>query len=374
MRGHVRKRGETWQYTVELDNDPSTGKRRQKSKGGFKTKKECEKVMNELIVELEKGNYFEATEMTMKEYLSYWISNYAVHNVASSTLKRYESSISDINSYLGNMILSKLKPAQIQNLYSLLMSDKGQSKSTVLKTHRTLSIALKHAVNWHFINSNPCNNVKPPRPDAVSMHVWDSATADRFIHSIRNETIYLPVLLAMQTGLREGEICALRWKDVDLDEKTLSVNYTLQRINGVLSLKTPKTKKSRRTIALMNSTVSALDQWRKEQQLFRIVLDNDYDSEGYVCSWNDGRPFDPLYLSKKFAKLLKKYNFQPIRFHDLRHTHATMLLQQGVNPKIVSERLGHSTISITLDIYSHVLPNMQKEAVSRLEELFTDPI
>ena len=141
----------------------------------------------------------------------------------------------------------------------------------------------------------------------------------------------------------------------------------------MLSLKDPKTKKSRRTIVLLNSTVSALGQWRKEQQLFHVALEKDYDSEGYVCTWNDGRPFDPLYLSKKFPKLLKKYNFQPIRFHDLRHTHATMLLQQGVNPKIVSERLGHSTISITLDIYSHVLPNMQKEAVSRLEELFIDP-
>lgn len=371
MRGHVRKHGTGWQYTIELEPDPTTGKRRQKSKGGFNTKKECEKAMNQLIVELEKGNYFEASSITLKEYLIYWMDNYASTNVAPSTLKRYKISISDINSYLGGTLLSKLKPINIQNLYTKLLEEKQQSKSTILKTHRTLSIALKHAVNWQLINSNPCNNVQPPRPDKIDMKVWDVKAANKFLVTIKNDVIYLPVLIALQTGLREGELCALKWENVDLTSKTLSVKYTLQKINEKLSLKEPKTKKSKRTIALMDSTINILKEYKKQQALYKLTLGEEYYNENYVCAWNDGRPFDPLYLSKKFPKLIEKYNFPYIRFHDLRHTHATMLLQQGVNPKIVSERLGHSTISITLDTYSHVLPNMQKEAAEKLNELFS---
>jgi integrase len=370
MRGHIRKHGAGWQYTVELEPDPATGKRRQKSKGGFKSKKECEQAMNKLMAELEKGDYFETSNMLLRDYLSYWLNNYASSNVAPSTLKRYKLSISDINAFIGNVPLSKLKPAHIQDLYSQLMSNKHQSKSTVLKTHRTFSISLKHAIKWQLINSNPCNNVQPPRPNAVTMKVWDMETSNKFISKIKNENIYIPVLIALHTGLREGEICALKWDDIDLEDKTLTVKHTLQRIYSELCLKEPKTKKSRRTIAMMDSTVSTLKQYKREQMIYKLALGEDYNNENYVCSWNDGRPFDPLYLSKKFAKLIKKYEFPVIRFHDLRHAHATMLLQQGVNPKIVSERLGHSTISITLDIYSHVLPNMQKEAVQKLEKLF----
>lgn len=370
MRGHTRKHGAGWQYTIELEPDPATGKRRQKSKGGFKTKKECEQAMNKLIAELDRGDYFETSNMILRDYLSYWTINYVNANVAPSTLTRYKLSISDINSYLGNIPLSKLKPSHIQDLYSKLISDKQQSKSTVLKTHRTLSLSLKHAINWQLIASNPCNNVQPPRPNIVLMKIWNTEAANNFLKLIRSESIYIPVLIALQTGLREGEISALKWEDINLEDKTLSVKHSLQRINGKLSLKEPKTRKSRRTIALMDSTIVALKEYKKRQLIYKLSLGEDYINEGFVCTWNDGRPFDPLYISKKFVKLIKKYEFPRIRFHDLRHTHATMLLQQGINPKIVSERLGHSTISITLDTYSHVLPNMQKEAVEKLEKLF----
>lgn len=370
MRGSIRKHGTGWQFTVNLGKDPLTGKRKQKSKGGFRTKKECEKAVNELVMQLEKGEFFEVEKMSLQEYLSYWLATYAKANVAPSTYIRYSFSAADIIGYLGNIEVSKLKPAHIQKLYADLSNYKKQSNSTLLKTHRMLHIALKHGVGWQILSTNPCDNVQPPRAEKTDMSIWTVAEANKFLETIKDEIIFMPVTIALQTGMREGEICALKWDNINLSSATLSVKYTLQKINKILILKNPKTKKSIRTLALMKTTIEELKHHKKNQLQNILALGENYNDDNYVCCWEDGRPIDPMYISKRFNKLVRDYKLPIIRFHDLRHTHATLLLQQGVNPKIVSERLGHSTISITLDTYSHVLPNMQKEAVLKLDELF----
>ena len=371
MRGHIRKRGSTYSIVVDVGRD-EYGKRKQKWYSGFKTKKEAEKALADIIAKIEKGEYFEPANITVAQYLDYWLDTYAKINVAPSTYRRYTEFAAHIKSHnIGKIILPKLKPAHIQGFYSFLL-EKNLSKSTVLKIHRMFRLSLKHAVNWQFIISNPADAVTPPRPDKVEMQVWDIETSKKFLNDIADTPIFIPVLLALQTGMRSGEICGLKWEYVDLSRGFLIVKYALQRINGVLALKEPKTTKSMRTIALMDYTVQALKEHKRKQNKIKLLMGSAYNDQDFVCAWEDGRPYDPHYLGQKFTKLIKQLGYPKIRFHDLRHTHATMLLQQGINPKIVSERLGHSQISVTLDTYSHVLPNIQKEAVSRMEKLFAN--
>lgn len=180
--------------------------------------------------------------------------------------------------------------------------------------------------------------------------------------------MYLPVMLAITTGMRRGAIAAIQWDNVDLKKKMLYVQYSLQRIDGELKPMDTKTNKSRRSVALMDITIEALKEERKNQLERKLAYGEKYQDLNYVCCWDDGRPLDPDFISKKFNKIVKKLDMPQIRFHDLRHTHATMLLKQGTNPKIVQERLGHATISTTMDIYSHALPEMQKEATEKLEK------
>lgn len=370
MRGHIRKRGAGYQIVVDVGRDPLTGKRKQKSVGGFKTKKEAEKALAEMIAKVEKGEYFEAEKISLKEFLDHWLETYAKVNVAPKTFTRYKEFCNTINNYIGHNMLNQIKPAHIQKFYSVLIDEGRLSNSTILKIHRMMHLALKHAVMWQMILNNPTEAVTAPRAEKTEMSVWDSDTANKFLNDIKATSIYIPTLLALTTGMRQGEICALKWENIHFSNGTISVINSLQRINGKLVIKPPKTDKSIRNISLMDFTIKELKEHRKKQLEYKLLLGENYHDENFVCAWGDGRPMDPHYVSSKFAKLVKKLNYPKIRFHDLRHTHATMLLQQGVNPKIVQERLGHSQVTVTLDIYSHVLPNMQKEAVQKLESLF----
>lgn len=372
MRGHVRKHGTGWQYTVDLDPDPTTGKRRQKSKGGFKTKKECEAALNELMAQIESGTFFESKELTLKDFLDYWLENYARVNVAASTYELYKCFSRTIILYIGNLTLKEAKPSHIQNFYSTLLQDNSISKRQTLKIHRMLHEALKHAVQWQMIINNPTDSVKPPRPEKTNMKVWNIENAFNFFREIKNTNLYIPLMLALTTGMRLGEIAALKWSDINFKDGFISVTHNFQRVENQYVLKQPKTEKSKRSIAMMELTIKELKYHKRMQLKNKIKLGKTYDDQDFVCTWENGKPLKPHYISDLFRNYILKLDYPKIRFHDLRHTHATMLLSKGVNPKIVSERLGHSTINITLDTYTHVLPNMQKEAVKKLDSIFID--
>lgn len=367
MRGSIRKRGSLWEYTINLEPDPITGKRRRKSKGGFKTKKDCEASMNKILVKVENGNYFEASNMTVREFLDHWINIYK-SNIEASTYERYKEFSKNIANHIGGMELSKLKPIHIQNMYKNL--ETNLSSGTVLKIHRMFHLALKHAVNWQMINNNPTDYVTAPKRNKFEVKVWDTDTLNNFLKDVYGTNLYIPAMLALTTGMREGEIAALKWNNVSFKEHFISVTHNFQRVGNNYELKSPKTAKSKRNIAMMDLTFKALKTHRKSQLKHMLKNETSYNDEGFVCAWDNGQPYRPHYISDMFRNSVKKLGYPIIRFHDLRHTHATMLLSKGVNPKIVSERLGHSTVSITLDIYSHVLPNIQKEAVEKLNDIF----
>lgn len=363
MKGTVRKKGSTWNYLVYIGTDEK-GKRKYKRKRGFKTKKECEAALAELITQLEKGILVVNDKMNVKEYIEYWLETYPKNNCQPATYKRYQEFSSDIINYLGMNKLSKLNPLLIQKFYEDLLNERKLSNNTVIKIHRMFHMSLKHAQKWQLINTNPCELVTPPKATKEEMKYWQPDEISFYLEKIKGHRLYNPTLLAAHTGLRVGELCALKWDDVDLINDTIKVNKSMQRINGTLQLKEPKTKNSSRIVTLLSNTTKFLKDLKREHMERKLEYGIEME---YILCWEDGRPMDPHYISQNFPKMLKEYNLPQIRFHDLRHTHATLLLKLGTNAKVISERLGHSTVSFTLDTYSHVSTDMQKNEVSKAE-------
>lgn len=373
MRGHLRKRGKnSWAIVLELGRDANR-RRRQKWHSVRGKREDAERELGRLLNEVGTGSYVEPAKMTVQEYLERWLSDYARPKVAPKTLERYEEMIkSHINPSIGHHKLPKLRPLYVQSFYSdaLLKGRKngkgGLSPQTVTHFHRVLHKAFDQAVKWQMLARNPIDAVQPPRAERKEMQALDEPETAKLLQLVEGRRLYMPIFLAITTGLRRGEILGLRWSDLDLIGARLQVNQSLEQTKDGLRFKTPKTNRSRRTLALPALIVEALRVHYVEQAKERLSLGPAYHTNNLVCARADGSPWPPDVLSTAFATLILKSKFKHVRFHDLRHTHATQLLKVGIHPKIVSERLGHSNIGITLDTYSHVMPGMQEAAMEQL--------
>lgn len=364
MKGTVRKDGSTWGYLVYVGTDEN-GKKKYKRKRGFKTKKECEAALAELITQIEKGTAIINDKMTVREYIEYWLMTYPKNHCQPSTYKRYCYFANDIIKYLGTYKLTSLNPLVVQKFYEDLKTDKNNSNNTIIKLHRMFHLALKHAQKWQLLFVNPCDLVTPPPADEIEMKYWTPDEISVYLDTLKDEFLYPAIYLAVHTGLREGELSALHWEDIDLVEKTLTVNKTMQRIDGNLELKKPKTKKSSRVVTLFDSTAKFLKAMKNKDIAEKLKYGIELN---YVLHWEDGRPVDPHYIAQNFPKVLAKYDFMPkVRFHDLRHTHATLLRKVKVDAKVISERLGHADVAFTLKTYTHVNTDMQREETSKAE-------
>ncbi len=375
MKGHIVKRSETsWSLVFDIGQDEQ-GKRKQKWVTVQGTKKEAERELTRLLHEMNTGMYVEPSKMTVTEYLEYWLEHYAKTNVATKTLDGYRESIRVyIVPQLGKHQLAKLQTAHIQAYYAYAQREGrkrfpgGLSARSVLHHHRVLREALQQAVKWQFLGRNPADAVVPPRPERTEMKVLDEAQTARLLTVAEGTRFYLPVLVAVTTGLRRGEVLGLRWEDIDLDAGMLSVRQSLGQTRQGPQFKPPKTEKSRRGVSLPALTTEALRRHREEQQKEKVLLGDAYQDKGLVLANPIGEAWTPNALTKGFGFLLAKHDLPRVRFHDLRHTHATQLLRQKVHPKVVSERLGHSTVNLTLDTYSHILPGMQEEAAEGVDK------
>ena len=218
---------------------------------------------------------------------------------------------------------------------------------------------------------NPAHAAKPPRPQRQQMTALDAAQTAALLKSLKADRLYIPVALAISTGMRRGEVLALKWAEVELECGQLMIARSLEQTKKGLGFKTPKTAKSRRRIALPKVAVRLLRAHKIAQARAKLRLGPAHQDHGLVCARPDGAPRPPSNFSTAFAAHIRRHKLPHVRFHDLRHTHATQLLKQGVHPKIVSERLGDSNIAITLDTYSHVLPGMQEEAIAALDASLT---
>lgn len=367
MNGSFRKRGDTWSFTIDLGPDPATGNRRQKEKGGFRLKKDAQAACAELIIQLGNSEYKKPVKMPLEKYLREWLVTKRIA-LKSNTHASYTHHIERyVIPELGKVDISKLTPAEIGTLYSKLITEKGLSEGTVRDTHKVLTAALLQAVKWGMLNRNPAAVVEKPKAKAKELSVWNTEQSREFLKIMQTHREYIAFLLALGTGMRQGEILGLRWKDIDLIGCTISVVQTLSH-NGKELTPGAKTKSGNRTISIDTGLVKELQKHR-----VRIAREKlkciDYTDLDLVIPTSKGSALTSRNLLRTFYRMREPSKLPQITFHDLRHTHATLLLTQGVHPKIVAERLGHADMRTTLEIYSHVLPHMQKDAAEKVGNL-----
>jgi integrase len=312
--------------------------------------------------------------MTTEAYLRQWLAHMK-GRVRAVTYDGYEALVR-VHAIpgLGSIPLTSLHPLQIQDLYAELVSSGRISAKTVGNLHRVLRQSLSHAQNWRLTEWNPAAAAQPPRAKRTEPRIVDLELAERILAVSIGTRWEAPVAIAIATGMRRGEILALRWSDLDEDYTTARVKRTLEVACGQgLVFEDPKTPKSRRAVALPAFLVPHLQRHRVAQAARRKAAGARWREQGLVVDRGDGTPWNPDRFSSAWPWFLHASKLPHVRFHDLRHGHATLMLMQGVHPKIVSERLGHSSIGITLDTYSHVLPSMQGEAVKAFDLLFERP-
>lgn len=371
MRGSVVKKRERWYIKYYLCKDEN-GKWKQKWEGSWETKREAEKVLRSRIDELE--NSFERKEdkSTVAVFLNYWLDNSCRPNLAPNTLRGYEVNINNhIIPYIGNIQLARLSPHDIQKLYQTLAA-KGLSGTSIRYVHNNLHKALGYAVKSQLISRNPADMVDAPRVNQTEVCPLTPEQVKTLLRASQGREMYLPVLLAVSLGLRRGEVLGLCWSDVDLKRKTITVNHSANFSPQGLMLSTPKTRNSRRTLLIPDALVSALESARSKQQEQAQLLGSSFNALGLVCCREDGSPMTSGALHHHFKLLLQSAHLPDIRFHDLRHTNATLMLRNAVPAKIVSSMLGHSSIGITMDTYSHVITEMQEGATGVMNGLLSD--
>lgn len=371
VRGHIRKRGKaSWAVVVDLPRGPD-GKRRQKWVSVRGTKKDAERVLRGLLTELDKGAYVEPQKLTVGEFMERWLRDCARGRVSPGTFETYQVMAREhiIGGPIGRIPLAELRPLHIQELYAAML-ERGLSPSTVNYVHILLRQALGHAVRWQMLARNPAEAVDAPRRERKEMRALDAAQVQALVRGIKDLRLLVPVVLAVGCGLRRSEITGLRWEDVDFQGGRLHISQTVQRLagKGLVPLPT-KTHRSRRAVALPAAVAAILKAWRKQQAQERLAAGPAWRETGLVCTAPGGGPLEPDWITKQFRKAAGELGLPPVRFHDLRHTHATLLLKANVHPKVVSERMGHAQVGVTLDVYSHVLPGMQEEAALAIDQI-----
>ena len=317
-----------------------------------------------MISELQGGGYLEPSKVTLAQFLDRWL-NHIKSQVSPRSHERYAEIVrTHIIPSLGAVPLIKLRADQVSEFYSKALASGrrdgkgGFSPRTVHHIHRILKQALTQAVRWQTLARNPAN-VDPPRVEKKQMQTLDADETITLIEAARGTNLFLPVLLGALCGLRRGEITALRWRSVDLDHGQLAVVASTEQTEEGVREKETKSGKDR-TVVLPSILTDELRQHRVRQTEGLLRIGVRLTDNQHVVAREDGEPIQPRSLTHAFIKFLRRRGLQHIRLHDLRHTHATHMLKAGIHPKIAQERLGHSSVGVTIDLYSHVLPGMQE--------------
>jgi integrase len=382
--GHIRQRTQgSWELRYSLGTEPATGKRRIATATIKGNRRAAEKELRRLLRALDTNEHVDPTRMTLREWLTAWLG--AVREeVSPKSHERYSEIVNNfLAPELGALPIAKLAPVQISAVYTRWATEGrrdgkpgGLSAQSRRHVHRILKAALGRAVEQQVIARNPADVLARhlPKVERQEMMTLSAEQAARLLEAIKRNRVYWPVLMALSTGMRRGEILALRWKNIDLDRGVVRVVESLEQTKAALRFKAPKTEKAR-AITLPSFTVEELHRLKRQQAEELLALGVRQSGETLACARYDGEPMPPRSLTHEFAKVAGRVKDVPrVRFHDLRHSHATQLLSAGVHPKIAQERLGHSTITTTLDLYSHVTETMQEDAAAKLDTVFRSAI
>jgi len=369
--GHLRERinkdgSRSWQITVETERDPLTGKRDRRFKTIKGTKKQAEATMRKLITEMDSGGIVTASAMKVGDWMDKWLQLY-LPNIESTTRDSYRDKIDNyIKPVLGSIPIKALKTDNVQSWINGLKS-RGLAPKTIRNAYNNLNAAIKKAVVLRMIPYNPCGGVELPKMKKYQANVYTATQVNNLLAVAANTDFYLAIAIAASTGVRRGELAALKWEHVDLTNKVIHIRENMVKAGTEILEKSPKSDAGRRDISIGSDVAALLS--NAKMQYFIDKTEPGFKDLGYVVHKKNGDPYRPDAITKKWERFLEHHNLPHIRLHDLRHTHATLLIQSGVSPKVVQERLGHADINITLNTYTHVMPEMAQEAADKIDSL-----
>jgi integrase len=386
VRGGTRRHGKGWGWFFSAP-DPATGKRRFYSRNGFPTKKAAQEALSAELARFHNGAFVEPSKLTVQAFLlEQWLP--AVEGrLRPSTRANYKTNLQvHIIPALGALKLQRLTAPRIAAFYSELLADgrrdgKGLAPKTVRNIHALLHRALKDATRWGYVPHNRADDVDPPHGASPERQVWSPEQLRAFLTHVRDDRLYALWILVATTGMRRAELAGLRWSDIDFTRARLTPRLPRVAVNYQVHESDTKTPSGRRSLALDPATLKALGEHRRRQAEERAVIEL-ADPNDLVFTWPDGRPLHPDLITDWFQRHAKrvvwnqagrtKVGLPPIRLHDVRHSYATAALAAGIPAKIVSERLGHANVQITLDTYSHVIPGLDEQAAATIARLILE--
>jgi len=367
-RGSITRHGEGWRIQARVGVDPATGEPLRVRETVRGSKADAERRLTQILREHDVTGIVPDRELTVAALARDWLAHVR-HRIKPSTHKRYGELLRvHILPSVGPVRLTELRAAHVQATIDRVLEIR--SPRTAVNVYRVLSEMLGEAVRWGVIATNPAAGIRPPRAPRPKLHVPDQATCTTILERVRGRQVEGPVVVAIGTGMRLGEILGLRWSEVDLDRKVLRVSSTLAYTDGAFGFTAPKTSRARRSVDLPGPVVAFLRRQRRGQAERKMALRDVWNEYDVVLDNGIGQPLSPWTVSSDFRRVVHELGLPRIRFHDLRHAHATHLLSAGVHVKAVSERLGHSSTSFTMDVYSAVIPSMGRAAADAAVQLF----
>ena len=372
-QGSIIKRGDHYSIVLHLGRDPKTDKRTRKWESGFRTKRDAEKRLGELLHQLNGGINVKPTRNTLGGFMVDWLDNYVSTRVRARTLEGYRQRAKHIIGDIGSIPLADLRPNHITRYYT----DKSESLSpgTLIKHHNLIRDCLSHAVRWDLLVRNVAEAVEPPRARKKEMRAFSVPEIHKFLSACPQGPWHTMFHTLIWTGIRRSELLGLRWSDLNLDMASMQVRQSLVRLqDGTYVIEEPKTFKGLRSLDLAPSTCLSLKAHRENQKRDAALLGIPFSEIDLVFGHPDGSPRTPSTVTQQFRRTARRAGFSDVRLHDLRHTHASLMLQQGTDMKTTSTRLGHASIAFTMDTYAHLLPGMQQSAMEKFEKaLNSDP-
>ncbi|QAS52843.1 tyrosine-type recombinase/integrase [Halobacillus litoralis] len=365
----IYKTADGYGFRASMGKDPVTGRYIQKRFSGYTSKTQARQEKKRIELEVKQGTYLVDQDITLGDFLKEWLNHKGKH-VTEGTMSHYRPYINKhLIPYLGHVEIGKLKPSHIQQLYDYYVEEELLTNQSIKHMHRVLHNAYNTAIKWEYVAKNPCLGATPPAPEKRMMQTWDEVDIETFLEENKEHRLYTFYLLSLSTGMRKGELLGLTWNNIDFTNNMLAVTQAIRKKKGGgYEIGKVKTKHAERTISLFDHVNEALKKHKREQMAYKMSNRQSYKDADLVFATSNGTHFNPHNIQRYWMKSLEESAVKTIRFHDMRHTHATLLLKMGVHPKVVQERLGHSSITVTLDLYSHVMPNIQKEAATDFGE------